>query len=764
MKRVELLAPAGSFEALQAAVQNGCDALYLGGVMFGARAFANNFDEEEMKRAVAYAHVYGVRVFVTVNTMIKEEEIEACLTYIKQLQDADVDALIIQDLGLFQLIRAHFPDFELHASTQMHIHNPQGIHLLQELGAARVVVPRETSIEEIQQYSKLGMDLEVFVQGALCISYSGQCLMSAMTQQRSGNRGECAQSCRMQYDLERIDDTGVHSVKANGKYLLSPKDLNSIKQVPALIEAGIASFKIEGRMKRPEYVALMVSTYRKAIDAYYEGKVFHVDATIEEDMQKIFHRGFSAGHLFHKMGSDLMNFNRPNHMGIEIGKVIDFRKDKVSIQLSKPLYQGDGIRILSLKNDEGFRINRIYKNGLLVNHGDGKDIIEIDKTFFVEKGSVVVKTSDVKQLKQLQETYEGGKRRVPVYGSFKAFCEQFAQLEVMDELGNQVIVESTIPCVKANHTPLDEERLDAQLRKSKDTPFDFLQIEFHMDHTCILPIKEINQMRRDALSQLEEQRKVCNPNRQVGTTGQPTNLNKQEKLPEVLVVVHTMEQYLACKEANMPMIFVDGDTLYQKLRDEKGVYPRTSRVMKKEYPKTSLCMIQESGGLYQQHDCICDTSLNVANHAYARFLFERHAFGVCFSLELSLEECIQIVQQYEDNYQEKGNFIYPIYGRIELMISEYCCINAVEKDSDKKNCGLCRKANYQLSDLKKQTYPIMCDEDCRMHILQETPRNYMQDCQNAKQQGISSFLCVFTNETKQECEDILNLLQKECSL
>lgn len=301
IKKVELLAPAGSFECLQAAVQNGCNAVYLGGSMFGARAFANNFDKEEIIQAIHYAHGYGVKVYVTMNTLIYEEEMEEALAYAKFLYEENVDALIIQDLGLFDACHQLYPDFELHASTQMHIHNEAGIRLLQEAGAKRVVVPRETSIEEIKQYAKQSVDLEVFVQGALCVSYSGQCFMSAKELSRSGNRGECAQMCRMRYRLVKDEQGKQMYIDSDGAYLLSPKDLNTLSHVPDLINAGVASFKIEGRMKRPAYVALMVSYYRKAIDAYYQNKKLDIPEA-NKQMQMMFHRGFSEGHLFHQMG------------------------------------------------------------------------------------------------------------------------------------------------------------------------------------------------------------------------------------------------------------------------------------------------------------------------------------------------------------------------------------------------------------------------------------------------------------------------------
>ena len=268
MRKVELLAPAGTMESLHAAVQCGCDAVYLGGTMFGARAYAGNFDDAQMKEAIRYAHIHGVRVYVTMNTLLDETEIDAAFDYARFLYEHDVDALIIQDLGLAERVHTQLPDLELHASTQMHIHNRMGIETARRLGMKRVVLPRESTIEEIRAAANLGMDLEVFVHGALCMSYSGQCLMSAALFGRSGNRGECAQPCRMRYALIERDEKGERQIETPGEYLLSPRDLMTIDQLPALIDAGVLSFKIEGRMKSAEYVAQTVSLYRRAIDAY----------------------------------------------------------------------------------------------------------------------------------------------------------------------------------------------------------------------------------------------------------------------------------------------------------------------------------------------------------------------------------------------------------------------------------------------------------------------------------------------------------------
>lgn len=761
MKKLELLAPAGSYEALVAAVQNGCDALYLGGSKFGARAFANNFDDVQLKQAVQYAHRYGVRVFVTVNTLIKEAELDACMHYIQTLQDSDVDALILQDIGLFTYVHECFPDFELHASTQMHIHNSEGIYLLKEMGAARVVVPRETSIEEIAQYTKFGIDVEAFVQGALCVSYSGQCLLSAYTESRSGNRGECAQSCRMQYELIKQRDHKKEMVQTKGAYLLSPKDLNTIAQVPQLIEAGIASFKIEGRMKRPEYVALMVSTYRKAIDAYLDGKKQTITPQALEDMEKIFNRGFTSGHLFHAMGSSLMNINRPNHMGIVIGKVTGFHHDKVMITLTKELRQGDGIRILSTRGDEGFTINRIYKQGLLVNHANAFDDIEIDKTFYVEKGSCVVKTTDSIQLKQLQETYSSIHRRVPIHAAFSMHVDAYAELSLWDEEGCYVQQRSTIVCEKARTMPLDEERIQSQLQKTKDTPFDIFDIVFDIDNDGTLLIKELNQLRRDALEKFANKREVRNTNR-LQKPYITTPLPPCAPLDASIIVCHTLVHYQACKDMGVKVVYIDDIMLYEQLREDLDMEVRlkTSRVMKEAYPKGTY-MVEEHGGVYLKQPVICGTSCNVTNHHSARFLFSRNAQAVCFSLENTLTECIAIQTKFYQEYGYYGNFVYPVYGRQELMISEYCAINAQMKDNDKRQCGLCKQGEYALVDGKKRVFPIQCDEHCRMHLLSEDVNHKLHERAYAELHHITSFLYVFTKESYEECVAILKQIVED---
>ncbi|MCF0110474.1 MAG: U32 family peptidase, partial [Erysipelotrichaceae bacterium] len=284
MPDVELLAPAGSKEALIAAVQNGANAVYLAGQLYGARAYANNFNEKEIVEAISYCHAYDVKVYVTMNTMLYTNEIEEAYQYAKFLYEHGADAILVQDFGLLWLLRTRLPDCAVHASTQMHAHNLNAVKYLKSLGVQRIVIARETPLELMKEMVRTGVEIETFVHGALCVSYSGQCYLSSVTQNRSGNRGMCAQPCRFTYDLYKDGK----KMDLKDSYLLSPKDLNTLPRLKELLDTNVSSLKVEGRMKRPEYVASIIRTYREAIDAIMLGNKPEYN---EEDIRKLFNRG-----------------------------------------------------------------------------------------------------------------------------------------------------------------------------------------------------------------------------------------------------------------------------------------------------------------------------------------------------------------------------------------------------------------------------------------------------------------------------------------
>ena len=316
---IELLAPAGSIEALKAAVESGADAVYLSGQMFGARAYANNFDEQGLKEAIEFAHLRNVKIHVTVNTLVDNAEIPELVEYLRYLYEVGADAILVQDFGVAKIAHEIVPDLPMHASTQMTVNNLAGVLALQELGFSRVVLSREVTLKDIRHICRnCNVEIEVFAHGALCVCYSGQCLMSSMIGGRSGNRGRCAQPCRLPYSL--VDKNGQNVLKDAGQYLLSPRDMNTIEL--DLIEAGVASLKLEGRMKKPEYVAVVVNSYRQKIDAFYQKTDLVED--VQKNLSQIFNRDFTTAYLEKKQGKFMMSDKRPNNRGRLIGRVVRY--------------------------------------------------------------------------------------------------------------------------------------------------------------------------------------------------------------------------------------------------------------------------------------------------------------------------------------------------------------------------------------------------------------------------------------------------------
>ena len=388
-KNIEILAPVGSMEALYAAIQNGANAVYLGGKLFSARQYANNFDLEELKLAVEYAHIRNVKVYVTVNILIDDKEIKEALDFVKYLYEIDVDGLIIQDLGLIYLIRKMFPDLELHGSTQMTINNLPGALFLEELGLKRVVLAREVPLEEARYiYENSNIELEGFIHGALCVCYSGQCLMSSIIGGRSGNRGRCAQPCRMPYSIIDYNNKNIISDKLDKKYIISPRDLNTIEYIDDITNSGIISLKIEGRMKRPEYVATIVKNYRKALDFGPES----ISPENKEDILQIFNRDFTKGIMLGDFGRNFTSIERPDNRGVASDELLE--KAKVS-------YQEENIKYpINLK-----MVVSIGKPAILhINHGQLNISVESEDIVDRAKNLPLTKTRIIEQLSKLNDT------------------------------------------------------------------------------------------------------------------------------------------------------------------------------------------------------------------------------------------------------------------------------------------------------------------------------------------------------------------------
>lgn len=745
MRKCELLAPAGTMDSLIAAVQNGADAVYLGGSRFGARAFAGNFDTKEIVEAIKYAHLYGVKVYVTVNTLMYEEEMNEVLGYIRFLYETGVDAVILQDVGLATLVHKCFPELEMHASTQMHIHNIEGVRHAVSLGFTRVVLARECSLEEIKRVHEEfpDLELEVFCYGALCISYSGQCLFSSMIGGRSGNRGECAQGCRLPYELWKNNER----VETKGDYLLSPKDQNALSFTDQMLDYGVYSFKIEGRMKRPEYVALMTRMYRLAIDAAWNHQPFKASETMIEEMQKIFNRGFTSGYLTHEMGRRMMSTVRPNHQGIEIGVVTGVNKQRMQIKLTKRLNQHDGIRILNKKEDTGFIVNYIYKNGKLVNHGEN-EIIELERCKYVNVNDKVVKTSDALQLEALSKTIDENRRKVMITGKVIAHLDQPFILQFKDEEGRMIEACSQNNCEQALKVALSEDRIYQQISKLGNTPFVLKEIEMDVQDGISFPISSLNELRRQACEMLISKRQEpIHPD--ILSKQYPVSAMKPSH--DLTVTIINYDQYEIVK--NYPVkIEVIGRSLYERIKEENPeVIYQYPRVYHDRYDQSGV--IHDVGGLDQSN--YASPFLNTRNAYTANFLARHKMEKIALSYETTSLDACELAQNYEELTGNKGNFEKVVYGRIENMVNETCPVNAQITDNDKKKCQLCKKNRYALRSIKGEIFPLLGDEDCRMHVYHNEIHDEIDFMDEYRKAGITNFKIHLTFENKDEIVNIL---------
>lgn len=650
MKKVELLAPAGNMDALKAAVAGGCDAVYLGLTNYSARAFAGNFNRDEITKAVQYCHVRDVKVYVTMNTMLTETEIDKAIGDVDFLYQNDVDALLIQDFGLFHYVRTCYPDFPIHCSTQMHVHNLAGVQFMKEAGAERVVLARETPIELVKEACLTGMEIEVFAYGAVCISYSGQCLMSSALKNRSANRGMCAQCCRLKY----FDEEGNRFPE--GDYILSPKDLNVIEKVPELIAAGVSSMKIEGRMKRPEYVYLVTKTFREAIDAYYTGKRYHVSRKREKELLLMFNRGFSYGHLFHADVDKRMSQVRPNHQGIEIGRVLSYKKGRVTVKLSDSLHQHDGLRILNEPTDTGLTAQIIEKNGLYVNEAKASDIVSLQchGKPVPKKGQPLLKTTDFQLIEKIDREIQSARKDIPVHMTYHLRPGQPFLLEITDPDGRVIKEKSAVEAAQAKTAPLSKERIKAALEKTGDAPFQVIEIHADLSNDCFLAVSVINETRRLALEKLQAARQVrhtCRKGRQPYTMRVHTI---REDLPVLLI---ESEEQISGLENGM-----------QNLSQGETITPVINETLSHR-KKLSHVVLSSIGDFYgDKEHCLAGMTLNIANsYACAFFMGMQGMDGVIFSSELTNQQIKNTLVAYKNRY---GSDLYSyrlVYGKRVLM-------------------------------------------------------------------------------------------------
>lgn len=772
MRDVELLAPVGSFEALKAAVQNGANAVYLGGKDFGARASANNFDRDELKEAVKYAHIRGVQVFVTTNTLRKENEIEDFLEYAKFLYDIDVDAIILQDIGMARLIKRELPDFELHASTQMVAHSLEDVKYLESVGFDRVVLAREVTVEEIKYIcDNCKADIEVFVHGALCVCYSGQCLMSSMIGNRSGNRGRCAQPCRQRYEL--IDVYTGEVVNSNGDYLLSPRDLNAIEEIDKVIDAGVHSLKIEGRMKRPEYVATVIDGYRKTIDEYLATNKLNVSDETINDLYTIFNRKFTKGLLLGDVGKDMMNSQLPNNQGLYVGTVVDYNKKakRLKIKLANTLKKGDGINL------GGGTIGRIIKNGNIETIGYKGETIELDFVGEARKGQIVFKTSDSELMDRVQATFTQDKEFVKNIIDAKITIKlgQKPILTLKDRHSNEATIEGDKIVEEAMKVALSKEKVETQLRKLGNTPYELDLLEIELDDNVSLPISLLNQMRRDCIELLNKERiSIKNrkyKNKIVKYKPVLYNRNKQQ---EISVKVKNLEQLESALECGVDRIYYEDTNTIDKAMslamkyNKKVIYSAPRIIRNKEY--NHLAKANNAGvesvqvGNYGSIDYFKDKKLNIDYYLNAfnsetiNYYKEIGADTLCISQELNINEIKETIKYTDINIESV------VYGYTPLMITEYCPMGVIVRDCKKdKRVAKCKESIYALRNSKGDEFRVSQDIFCRSTIYNSNVTCMLDNLYELHEIGINVLRLDFTLEDKGTVKEVIEAYQEVLS-
>lgn len=720
----ELLAPAGNREAFFAAINAGANAIYLGLSTFSARAYANNFSIDELQELVDYAHLRNVKVFITMNTIVFQNELPCAYELIDRLSEINVDALIIQDLALLNYVIQQHPHIEAHASTQMGIDDLEGITLLEKLGAKRVVLAREVSIDKIKDFkSKTNMPLETFIHGALCVSYSGNCLMSGLIGMRSGNRGRCVGSCRKLYNLINLTDNTLFPKQ----YLLSMKDLNTTNNVEAL--RIVDSLKIEGRMKEPTYVTSVVRSYRELLD--------NPNADLKKinlNLSKTFNRTFTKGYIFSDAPSEVTNIKKPNNFGYYIGKVTSKKGNLIEVTLTHPLKQGDQIRFdLNDINEVNLPITKIYdREHKLINSSNKVAYLECKE--IIKVGTKVYKTKDVDFLNELDKATKEPYYSLPIdmYLTMNEYNQLTLTINYEDYFGSATTNE-TIEIANTNPTSIDN--IKKQLAKLGSTPYVLNNLICSIDPIWFIPVSLINNLRREAISDLNKNRL-----KRKKKIAKNSVVNKQTFPIDSLMIsvsVKNLEQYETVKDLGITNIY------YQ------NVVPRNNT----NYPNlTGPILVGGIGSLehYQNQEIITDYSFNVVNAESVNILHSLGAKRVTLSHEINKQQIKDLITEYHRQNGGYPNLELIVYGHQEMLHTKYCPIKKMGE------CGKCKTNNFALKD-DFETFPLLTDDRCEVTLLNGKTLNLIDDLHTIEH--IACYRLAFTIETPEEIKQVVNNLK-----
>lgn len=755
---IEILAPAGSFECLIAAVKSGADAIYLGGSKFGARAFANNFEEDELLEAIDYAHLHHKKIYLTINTLIKEEELQTSLyEYLLPYYKQGIDGVIVQDLGVLSYVRKCFPDLPIHASTQMTVTSMLGAQFLEKEGVERVVPARELSLAEVRAISEqTNLEIECFVHGALCYCYSGQCLYSSMIGGRSGNRGQCAQPCRLPYSVDGKKD-----------YFMSLKDICTLEHIPELIESGVTSFKIEGRMKKSEYVASVTSMYRKYVDLYFEvGKNrYKVEKGDVDRLRDIFNRGdFHSGYYFQHNGSDMLTQKKPSHTGVSVIKVQDQHGRVLKGKALKELHKGDIIEIAD--KGDNYTLGQDYAKNSVVE-------LSIRKGIRVQKGTTLNRTRNNHLINEIQLELDSTilKKKVSGHLMLHLGCPALYELSYN---GNSVITYgATIE--QAQNAPVTEEKVRKQISKMGATMFELESLTIEMDPNIFLPMQQINELRRMAIEQLEEM--ILEPYRRSGEVRVERDII-EEKPKEMVFSAYVeqleqLEQVIECEEISYIYIDINMSSqiwnnqrivnLIEKSKNKsQKIYLamphvlrlKTIRELQKQYTLLMKMgfdgmMVRNLGSyefLQSNHyngEIIMDYHMYQFNNESIEFWENNNVSRMTVPLELNAQEIKRLNMEHLE---------LNVYGYAPMMVSAQCITKSIN--------GCKNETGYtELNDrVNKSNLVKNCCDYCYNIVYNNCPTFIMDEWEELMNINPSVLRLSFTVENKIETKEILDLI------
>lgn len=762
-RKIEILAPAGSYESFHAAIVAGADAVYAGGPKFGARAFAENFTEDQLLNAIDYAHLHQRKFYLTVNTLLKDYEIEQLPEYLEPLYQRGLDAVIVQDMGVLNVVRQYFPDMDIHASTQMTVTGVNGAQFLKENGAVRVVPAREISLEEVRNIKSVtGLEMECFVHGALCYCYSGQCLLSSLIGGRSGNRGQCAQPCRLPY-----------TVDGEKGYLLSLKDICTLDIIPDLIESGIDSFKIEGRMKRPEYVAGVTSIYRKYVDLYLKNpqKPYWVDDKDKEMLMDLFNRGgFHTGYYKQKNGRNMITIQKPNHIGVKVGTVLSQKGREVQMRALTDIAAGD---LIEFKNEA-----QRYTTGKSCKQGEVITILA-PKGIRLSVGEVLYRVQSPELLNTLETSYSEGKVIEKLYGYISLEAGKAAKLVVCkDEYS--VEVESGQQVEAASSRPLDEERIKKQLQKTGNTEFEFDVLDVELHGEVFLPMQQLNEMRRKALEELEKKiqdsfhRKTAEKKVLQEEILDTASVKLSKKENKLSVLVETQEQLEAVLENDnsVACIYVDSNLDKTGLDAElwKGISDRIHKKNIEVFLAMPRIFRNQTIDIFEQaYDSIltrCFDGMLIRSMEEYQFLKSKNYSG-----NIRLDYNLYIMNRFAKQFWKKQGVIYGtipvelnkseivnldskqdemiVYGYIPAMVTAQCVTSTVH--GCKKDCKI-----TMLKDRYQNEFPVknQC-RDCYNVIYNTAPLYLIDLKEDLEELNAERYRIQFSIENKDEVKQIL---------